>query len=689
MAILELMNEDNLFFWTFKPTRYPLVQQQNLFKLFHDHLVATYGSFALAKTAWGWTAQDAASSLYAADDSVNGRAAVLEAWFMTRSYSGTTGERARIADQIRFLAELQKDWYEEMHAYVRDSLGSPVLTVASNWTTADNPVLMDAETYSYTAADVLDKHNYLTPLILNMAETVNVSGGDTFYAAPCLNNPRTLPAVYKHVAGKPSIISESTWVNPHDFKAEGPLLIASYGALNGLDGFIWFATHDVHWQNGTNRWEIASPALAGTFPAAALIFRRGDVASPPAVVNEGRTLEGVAAKVPSLFFETPGWDPTRDPTGSLTAASSVGAGQSIDPLAALVGPVEIHFDSETDFVSPSLAAHIDNTARVVTSLTGELALHWGHPPGVSPPNNLPPTGLFQIDTPRAQGAVGFLGTAGKLSLGQIDLEMTNPFGTVVAISLDGQPLVSSTRVLIQSATRENLRRSLYEDVVLTLNGTNYLGHRILEIGGLPWQMQGITASVTLKGMGLIRSFQVLDSNGYLATTKVNPTPQGEHQVVSLPGDALYCILTLDPLASIYDSWTGFTPEQHSDTALSAPGADPNGDGVSNLLAYALDLDPLSAATALNLPHAETSTAGADTFLSLAYRKNAKAIDIAYTVQTSTDLSVWTDAVPDGLNVIEETTDPDPDADGSAKRIRVRIKVPANEPRHFLRLKVTR
>ncbi len=690
VAILELQNEDNLFFWTFNPARYPVEQRRKLFALFHNWLVAKYGSITAARSSWGWTTTLSNNSLYSGDDLANGRATVLSAYYMTRSYAGSAPERARIADQITFLTELQRGWYAEMQAFVRHTLGSPLLTVASNWQTADDPVLLDAEIHTYTAADIIDKHNYISPLINNTAVTNIVSGGDTFHAIPGINNPRALPTVYKHARGHPAIVSESTWVNPHDWKAEAPLLVAAYGALSGLDGFVWFATSNTHWQNGLGRWEIASPALAGTFPAAALLYRRGDVATGPVVVREGRRVSDIAARRAALFYETRGWDPTRNPDGTLITDPSAGGAGSIDTLAALVGRVEIDFTTDADEVSPLLSTHINNSTRTVTSATGELTLHWGQAPGVSPPNPAPPSGLLRIDTARAQAAVGHLGAAGLVSLGQVSIRMRNAFGSVAVVSLDGQPLATSQRVLVQAATRENLRRARTEPVNLTRDGVTYLGKRILEIGELPWQMEGVDADLTLRGTGRIQAIRVLDANGYLRATRPAPALQGDEQTFALSADALYTILELEPppAPAGYSAWSAFSSAQHADPTISGPAADPDGDGLPNLVEYALGLDPLSPDSGGGSPALalDDATAGGP-WLRFTFLRDTRAADVTARVQSSPDLAAWSDVVIDGVNAIQETLETSVGGQPHLQRLLVRIRLPPEAPRRFLRLRV--
>ncbi len=92
-----------------------------------------------------------------------------------------------------------------------------------------------------------------------------------------------------------------------------------------------------------------------------------------------------------------------------------------------------------------------------------------------------------------------------------------------------------------------------------------------------------------------------------------------------------------PPSAPYDTWLEFW-ELSGD--LAAPMADPDGDGIVNLLEYALALDPtrpLSGATPglEGLPAIEIPGPNS---LALIYRKNLAATDLTYTVELSRNLS---------------------------------------------------
>ncbi len=86
----------------------------------------------------------------------------------------------------------------------------------------------------------------------------------------------------------------------------------------------------------------------------------------------------------------------------------------------------------------------------------------------------------------------------------------------------------------------------------------------------------------------------------------------------------------------FASWqaANFTPEELADPALSDAQANPAGDGFTNLLKYALGLDPH---TAIAAGPELTQTAGDWVFT---YVRPASRPDLTYAVESSTNLTAW-------------------------------------------------
>ncbi|MFT5466000.1 MAG: DNA-binding beta-propeller fold protein YncE [Verrucomicrobiales bacterium] len=126
----------------------------------------------------------------------------------------------------------------------------------------------------------------------------------------------------------------------------------------------------------------------------------------------------------------------------------------------------------------------------------------------------------------------------------------------------------------------------------------------------------------------------------------------------------------------YEEWA--TAIDWPAAADASPDGDPDQDGRSNFEEYARGSDPLVSDSLLDNLFADIEWVGLD------YRRNARA-EVAFMVQISTDLIVWTDTPADGTDLIHEVTNPDPNGDGLSEDVRARLRFLPGEPRKFLRL----
>ena len=87
----------------------------------------------------------------------------------------------------------------------------------------------------------------------------------------------------------------------------------------------------------------------------------------------------------------------------------------------------------------------------------------------------------------------------------------------------------------------------------------------------------------------------------------------------------------------------------ADTGNAADTANPSGDGIDNLLKYALGLNPL---VATSNPETEDTTSG---YLRLTVPKNPNATDITYAVQVTGDLTNPISWTTSGTTIIQNTS----------------------------------
>ncbi len=183
---------------------------------------------------------------------------------------------------------------------------------------------------------------------------------------------------------------------------------------------------------------------------------------------------------------------------------------------------------------------------------------------------------------------------------------------------------------------------------------------------------GAPADVTL-GVGVPSvSFMIIPQSDALAegTETVAVAAQSGSQWRLKPAASRAMFSLIDPPMQHW-MFTAFG-EQANDPAIAGPLADPDNDGLPNVLERALGQSPLGASQG---PQASVT----DGYLSLEFFEANGTPDLTYTVKASADLLSWS-----GANLVEVQRTPEP----GGTRVKVRDHTPiTGTPRRFLRLEV--
>ena len=200
----------------------------------------------------------------------------------------------RMRDQREFIVAQQRGFYADTARFYRHDLGSGSLVTPSNWITAQ-PSTMDAlERYTYTAGDVVDRHDaYFVGRHEGFGADYMLDVGQTFDNRSTLTEPDAAVVKFHRIAGHPQTVSETGWPNPNRFKAESVGLWAAYGALQGMGGVEFFALDRIGWQGSPGKFTVMVPSIFGQFPAFALAYRRGDVKEARPVVDITHSLQAL------------------------------------------------------------------------------------------------------------------------------------------------------------------------------------------------------------------------------------------------------------------------------------------------------------------------------------------------------------------------------------------------------------
>lgn len=500
----ELINEDSLFFWTFNDKAVPDPQLKEIESQFGTWLNSKYKGLDKALSAWN--GQNVPRDAFSA-----GRAGFRPLWSIANERS------LRDQDTARFLEETQRTFYERSSQYLRE-LGFKGLITASNWITASPEVLGALEKLSYTDGDFIDRHGYFGCANGGEASEWSIRDGHTYVDRSALkfeSEELGKPALFVHPAmdpqydGKPSMISETTWNRPNRYRGEAPLYYAVYGALQDSDSIVHFAKDGTDWSVKPGYfmqpWTLTTPTQFGQFPAAALIYRRG-------LVETGNQMAEVTLSVEDLWKlrgtplpQDAAFDELR--LKDVPSGTTVKQGQRIDPLVHYVGRTEVTFtksgsgsNSSTTKLKP-LSQWIDHKAKTVTSSNKQVKLDWGR-------------GVLTINAPQVQGASGNLAAAGEVQLGDVSISVPRDVAHVVVVSLDGEPLSKSKRMLLQVMTEEKTTGFRSEQV----EGRR---QKIVSIGESPWLVRRLEGKIQLRRPDASKLVVVaLDQTGEPTVTKL-------------------------------------------------------------------------------------------------------------------------------------------------------------------------
>lgn len=270
-----------------------------------------------------------------------------------------------------------------------------------------------------TAGDVIDVHAY--------------GGADEVERSPHIAPNLLHWIATARVSGKPLTVSE--W-NVSPFPAFDrhlmPVYVAAQAALQGWSAVMQYAFSQVSLDTPgkpSNWHAFNDPALLATLPAAAVLFRRGDVRESPTVY--------AFAPSPEQLF-----DQAVSARTSAALRTAVERGKTVVVLPYVAelpwlrgGEIPAGAKVITDPAKPLVA--MEATAAVSDS--GELRRDWEK-------------GVFTVETARTQLAGGWIGGR-SIELRDVRFDVTTPSATVVVQSLDGAPIGQSRRLMVALAAR--------------------------------------------------------------------------------------------------------------------------------------------------------------------------------------------------------------------------------------------
>ncbi len=153
-------------------------------------------------------------------------------------------------------------------------------------------------------------------------------------------------------------------------------------------------------------------------------------------------------------------------------------------------------------------------------------------------------------------------------------------------------------------------------------------------------------------------------------------PVGKRGVFSSVGNTLVVTISNAPVLTALETWRQTNFGTSANTGNAADAADPDADGLPNLIEYATGTNPTAAGTSV-------ITAGRNgNFLTLTYARIADT-SLTYTVEGTSDFATWT--------TVSTTNNPSTGAQNIAGQVTVEdtTSIGTAPGRRFLRLKVSR
>jgi hypothetical protein len=552
-------------------------------------------------------------------------------------------------DWLRFLLELERRYWEGMAQHVRERCGYPGLIFGT--------VIANSPPNTQALLDVVDAHAYWQhpqfpvrpwdPVnwFVSNVSLVNTVGD---------NNPLSSLA-RQRVQGKPFTVTEYQHPSPNYYGAEGPLLLAAYGALQDWDG-LWL------FEYGRGNDTAATGCFRGFFDTgqhptkmanllvAAALFRRGDVTPAlqeyPMAVTPETELE-ILLKAGGAWSVMNG--------GHLGVSSKL----------ALASRLSLSVGSNARGLTNPPASP---AGSVISSDTGQLT--WN----LSQSNQ----GVVTVQTPRTKAVVGFVNQQ-PIDLGGITFRTGATqlgWATLSLILREGPSMTNGGRLLFVASGQVDNTGMQWLDTAQSTVGTNW-GRAPVLVEVVPFQLILPVSVTNVKAFALDELGQRKQE---LLVREVNG--QASLMVTNNTGTFWYEIWTAADAP--FERWrfANFSGWELADPTLSSETATPAGDGIPNLMKYASGL-PAKVAATHSLIRGRLLQIEGQVYAALNYTRLKHAEDVAYYPEITPDLANWLSG-PDYLQEAERTDL------GLSELVTVRDRTPLGAiGRRFLRLKVER
>jgi hypothetical protein len=145
-------------------------------------------------------------------------------------------------------------------------------------------------------------------------------------------------------------------------------------------------------------------------------------------------------------------------------------------------------------------------------------------------------GLCTLKSPKAQGVTGFLNRNPSFDLGNIQIQSTDKYATVLVVAMDDNPLKESRKILVQVGTTE--RPSGWKTKPAEVGGR--AGEEVVDFGHAPWMISHSHVTISIANQKLSKAV-ILDPNGMRVKEVALENAEGGKRF-HFPDDALYAVV---------------------------------------------------------------------------------------------------------------------------------------------------
>ncbi|MEI7542605.1 MAG: beta-galactosidase [bacterium] len=406
IVMTEIVNESTLFYFD-RNADIPQFYRAKLDTLFNDYLKARYKNMPELKDAWN---KLGVSDLSNTEDfnKNNMTRAVFNYNYEDWTRTGSTSCGGRTADTKDFYYQTELAFFKNFYDFIH-SLDTKILITGSNhWEK------WDADLKANASLDFIDRHSYWDHPSGGWTMQENIS----FTNAPMIKSKLNCVAELGHsqVLGKPFTVTEYNSLIPNEYRAGFPLIMASYSRLNGWDAMLQFNFSNFEWKNILAHFADFSvcPDMLSSWSTAYYIYNRNYVKTSPEKLVDYVSDDSLFANKNSSFKLI---------NNDLTTPLMIRSYKTFD------------LEKSDKKYNPKL------TKNAALSLTQQL--YWNFSKGV-----------FQIYADKIQGVAGFIkAEKDGFKFRNFRVKSTNLYASIFASSIDGLPLASASKILLNTVAR--------------------------------------------------------------------------------------------------------------------------------------------------------------------------------------------------------------------------------------------